>query len=130
MITGLTEGNLRKADQYLPDENNKTKDLGNMVKLEHKETSYQGTYYHRYTVTACQFSQKSIPRTIEVHPPDGGSHTVSQLQITKWMDLTAPDHTKILLDLVNKAKDLVGAKTGKHISSNLLHTITSFVFSF
>jgi protein tyrosine phosphatase len=50
MITGLTEGNVRKADQYWPDEDNKMMDLGNGVKLEHKEKSYQGTYFHRYRI--------------------------------------------------------------------------------
>ena len=31
---------------------------------------------------------------------------MSQLQTIKWADLTAPDDTKILRDLVNKARDL------------------------
>ena len=50
MITGLTEGNYRKADQYWPDEKNKMKELKNGVKLKYKETSYQGTYFHRYCI--------------------------------------------------------------------------------
>ena len=48
MITGQKEGNKRKADQYWPDEENKMMDLENGIKLEHKQTSYQGTYFHRY----------------------------------------------------------------------------------
>ena len=48
MITGLTEGNKVKAHQYWPDEENRTMDLGNGVKLEYKEHTYQGTYYLRW----------------------------------------------------------------------------------
>ena len=51
---------------------------------------------------------------MKVHSPTGASHTVSQLHTTKWLDMTAPDDTKILLDLVNKTKELVGSKTGSN----------------
>ena len=44
---------------------------------------------------------------MKVQDTAGSSHTVTQLQITKWMDLTAPDDTKILLDMVYKTRDLV-----------------------
>eukprot|EP00092_Neocalanus_flemingeri_P076094 GFUD01094343.1.p1 GENE.GFUD01094343.1~~GFUD01094343.1.p1 ORF type:complete len:188 (-),score=73.12 GFUD01094343.1:16-579(-) len=96
MITGLQEGGKRKADQYWPDDENREMDLENGIKLEYKETSYQGTYYHR---------------TIQILHPTGTTSVVSQLQTTKWLDLTAPDDTKILLDLINKTKELVGSKT-------------------
>jgi len=92
MITGLTEGNKKKADQYWPDEDNRTMDLENGMKVEHKEKSYQGTYFLR---------------TMKVQDTAGSPHTVTQLQITKWLDLTAPDDTKILLDMVYKTRDLV-----------------------
>ena len=39
---------------------------------------------------------------------------MSQLQTTAWLDLTAPEDTKILLDLVNKTRELVGMKTGSN----------------
>ena len=45
----------------------------------------------------------------------GSAHTVTQLQITKWLDLTAPDDTKILLNMVYKTRDLV-----KHNPSKLV----------
>ena len=49
-ITALMEGNKKKADKYWPDEENRIMDLGNGVKLEYKETSYQGTYYLRWLI--------------------------------------------------------------------------------
>ena len=52
-------------------------------------TSYQGTYYHR---------------TIKVKSKK--QQEVAQLQTIKWADLTAPDDTKILRDLVHQARDL------------------------
>ena len=36
---------------------------------------------------------------------------VSQLQTEKWRDLSAPDDTKILLNMVHKTRDLVGERT-------------------
>ena len=103
---------MRKADKYWPDEEEKIMDLGNDIKLQHRETSYQGTYFQRYAMMVCKFISMFI-RTIEVLDKTGVIHTVSQLQITKWMDLTAPDDTKILLDLVNKTNELVGTKTSE-----------------
>lgn len=96
MITGLTEGNIKKADQYWPDEENRTINLEGNIQLKYIDTSYQGTYYLR---------------TIDVST----GQKVNQLQITKWMDLTAPDDTRILLDLVNKVRELVGSKKGPPI---------------
>ena len=48
MITGLMEGTKMKADLYWPDEENKMMELGNDVTVEYLETSFQGTYFHRY----------------------------------------------------------------------------------
>merc|ERR1719228_581949 len=75
-------------------------DLGNGIKLEYKETSYQGTHYLR---------------TIIIHSVAGSSVEISQIQTTAWLDLTAPEDTKILLDLVNKTRELVGMKTDNPI---------------
>merc|ERR1712098_924139 len=49
---------------------------------------------------------------MEVEGLSSKPQVVSQLQITKWLDLTAPDETKILLDLVYKTRDLVKNNTG------------------
>ena len=49
-ITGLKEGSKKKADKYWPDEESRTMDLGNSIKLEYRETSYQGTYYRRFII--------------------------------------------------------------------------------
>ena len=43
---------------------------------------------------------------ITVKRPNKPPVEVSQLQTLKWADLTAPDDTKILRDLVQKASDL------------------------
>ena len=56
---------------------------------EHVRTSYQGTYYQR---TLKIKSKKHLE--------------VTQLQTIKWADLTAPDDTKILRDLVHQAMDI------------------------
>ena len=43
---------------------------------------------------------------IAVNRPNKPPIEVSQLQTIKWADLTAPDDTKILRDLVHKAREL------------------------
>ena len=43
---------------------------------------------------------------ITVNRPNKPPIEVSQLQTIKWADLTAPDDTKILRDLVHKAREL------------------------
>ena len=48
MLTGLKEGNKKKADQYWPDKDTETMDVGNGVTLKHLTTSFQGTYLKRY----------------------------------------------------------------------------------
>ena len=45
-------------------------------------------------------------RTIRINRQDGPSITVNQLQTKKWADLTAPDSTKILMDLVQKTMEI------------------------
>ena len=47
MLTSLEEGTKKKADQYWPDKDQETVDLGNGVKLQHVTTSFQGTYLNR-----------------------------------------------------------------------------------
>ena len=47
MLTGLEEGNKKKADQYWPDKDQETLDLGNGVNLKHVSTTFQGTYLNR-----------------------------------------------------------------------------------
>ena len=45
-------------------------------------------------------------RVITIKRPNKPPIEVSQLQTIKWADLTAPDDTKILRDLVHKAMEL------------------------
>ena len=47
---------------------------------------------------------------IKVKTPNKPPVEVSQLQTIKWADLTAPDDTKILRDLVQKSLDLNTSK--------------------
>ena len=56
---------------------------------------------------------------IEITTPDGKSETVDQIQTKKWVDLSAPEDTKILRDLVDKAWELNKSKKGENIK---LHT--------
>ena len=41
-----------------------------------------------------------------IHSEHGSPVEISQIQTTAWLDLTAPEDTKILLDLVNKTREL------------------------
>jgi len=93
MLTALDEGIIKrkKADKYWPDKYKPVKDLKNGIILEYLSISYQGTYTHR---------------KIRINESDGTSTEVSQLQTVKWADLTAPDSTKIMMDMVHKAKEL------------------------
>ena len=58
MITALQERNKRKAEQYWPDSETKVLNIGGGITLEHRSTSYQGTYYHRSgKIILCFFSE-------------------------------------------------------------------------
>ena len=107
MITALQERNKRKAEQYWPDSKTEVLNIGGGITLEHRSTSYQGTYYHRSDHTdPIVFTFTFFLRVITVKRPDKPPIEVSQLQTIKWADLTAPDDTKILRDLVHQAMEL------------------------
>ena len=113
-LTDLTEGTKKKSDRYWPDENKKILELDNGVKLEHlSQTSYQGTYYHRYYSIFLWFLRILFSsRIIAITTPDGKCDQVHQIQTIRWVDLSAPDDTKILRDLVQKTRDLNEAMRG------------------
>ena len=90
MITALQEGGKVKADQYWPDNENPVKNLGNGISLEYQTSSFQGDF---------------VERTIKVVLPTGTSREVKQIQTQKWQDLSAPDKTKILRDMVHRVRE-------------------------
>ena len=91
MLTDLEEGGKKKADKYWPDENAPTLDLGNGVTIEHLSTSYQWTFYER---------------KLRINPSGGVPREVTQIQTKRWADLTAPDETNILRDMVNRVREV------------------------
>ena len=61
MLTALQENKRRKAEQYWPDsETVRVLDIGRGMILEHKTTSYQGTYYHRSDLTEPDWSSPQV----------------------------------------------------------------------
>ena len=56
--------------------------------------------------SATHYTKSLLSRTIQVKEPNGSTWKVNQLQTVKWADLTAPEDTKILMDLVHKTRDL------------------------
>ena len=91
MITDLEEGGKVKAHQYWPDANNPVVNLGTGVKLEFISSSYTWTYYER---------------KIRINIPGLSPREVTQIQTKRWADLTAPDETNILRDMVSRAREL------------------------
>ena len=60
MITALQEKNRRKAEQYWPDSETGVLTIGRGMTLEHKSTSYLGTYYHRSDLTEPDWSSPQV----------------------------------------------------------------------
>ena len=72
-----------------------------MSSLHIKELSLPGNQIQGQRLLLNDFA-----RTIRINRQDGPSITVNQLQTKKWADLTAPDSTKILMDLVQKTMEI------------------------
>ena len=47
MLTDLQEGARKKSDQYWPDREDETRDIGSGISLKHESSSYQGVFLKR-----------------------------------------------------------------------------------
>jgi len=97
MITKLMEGHdplamKPKAEQYWPDDGTTKFFPDTGLKVECMRQSYKGTYFWR--------------KFVVTQGEDTAGTIIQQLQCDTWPDMTAPDDSKILLDLLNESKDI------------------------
>ena len=101
MLTDLQEGARVKSDQYWPDREDETRDIGSGISLKHVTSEYQGVFLTRKgPFTFISSFLNLIVRTIKLMKDGEEVRQVTQLQTKKWADLTAPEDTKIMLDMV------------------------------
>ena len=102
MLTDLEEGGRRKSDQYWPDRDNERREIGTGISLQHVSSSYQGVFITRKDFLGFKsvFLILFPYRILNLYHRGQLVRQVTHLQTKKWADLTAPEDTRIMLDMV------------------------------
>ena len=119
MLTDLQEGGKRKSDQYWPDRDNIEMEIGSGISLKYESSSYQGVFITRqvniilaviFNLFTAFTNHNLNDRTIKVTKDSREISHVTHLQTKKWADLTAPEDTKIMLDMVGAIRTISRAQ--------------------
>ena len=109
MLTDLEEGGRRKSDQYWPDRDNEKREIGSGISLQHVSSSYQGVFITRKDFIGFLlniFLILFLNRILNLYHRGQLVRQVTHLQTKKWADLTAPEDTRIMLDMVQDIRSI------------------------
>lgn len=89
---------LGESDQYWPDESSNYMELLEGYSIKYLSQSHKaGSYFER---------------TFEVEGPAGLLSKVTQLQVEEWPDNSAPEKIMVLLDLLEKTREIADSERG------------------
>ena len=109
MLTDLQENGRKKSDQYWPDRDNERREIGTGISLQHVSSSYQGVFITRKDFIGFLlnvFFILFLNRILNVYHRGQLVRQVTHLQTKKWADLTAPEDTRIMLDMVQDIRSI------------------------